>query len=127
MKSVDYKTYQNSYFQEDDAEPFVEAKTQKMGNEKVLVLPNEFHKYKDKMHLINIEEIMARDLNGMQAITFYKRTSELNPFHRTQIINVLIDFVLKSKIWIEKKYFPELTEKILSFFRTSNPNEYVSF
>lgn len=98
----------------------------KISKKKIFDLPDGFHRYKNNLHLIDIQTILMADNNGAQAIAFYKRTSELNPFHRTQIISVIIDYVLNAKIWIEKQQFPELTAKILSFFRTGNPNEYVS-
>lgn len=83
----------------------------------------EFHKYKDKKHLINIESILKNDLSGQKAIKHFESKKKLDDAHRTLIITVVINYIINSNIWVKKSEFEDLTNKILNFFKTNDPDK----
>lgn len=92
---------------------------------KLMVPPKGFNSYKENKHSINIQSIMEADIKGQKIISFFNENKSLDEVQRKRIITVVIDFLIQCKIWIEKKNFKDLTNKILAYFNTGNPNEYV--
>lgn len=75
-----------------------------------------FLKYKEVKHLVNIEAILQGDIAGKKIIEFHKINQKLTAAHRSKLIHVIINFILQSKIEVEKPQFEGLTSEILTFF-----------
>lgn len=88
-------------------------------------LPTGFKKF-DKNKDIDIVAILSDDLQGQQAISYYQKLNKLTPVYRTKIIHVVVNFFMRSKIWLKKENFAEITTQILNYFQTGNIDEIVS-
>lgn len=87
-------------------------------------MPGGFTQYNGK--ILGIKAILTGDLAGQQAIEYYEINKRLDQYFRTKVIHVIVDYFLRSKVWVEKKHFKEVTTQILDYFKTDNPDENVS-
>lgn len=55
------------------------------------MLPNGVLKFNPKT--IKMHDILSKDLNGQQALKFYKENRKLNAYFRSKIIYVIIDYI----------------------------------
>jgi hypothetical protein len=74
--------------------------------------------FKNRFKRLNIELVLSDDFDGQRALDYYKKNKKLNDTSRTNIIHSLIRYMVRTKIWIEKEQFTDLTEDILNHFKT---------
>ncbi|KAL5280254.1 hypothetical protein ACFFRR_004302 [Megaselia abdita] len=93
-------------------------------NYKTEKMPAGFKAFK-KCH-IDIKTILNEDLSGQQAIRYFRKENTLSPYHRTKVIHIVIDFLIRNHIWVENPKFAEVTQHILDFFNYDDKDAYVS-
>lgn len=87
-------------------------------------MPMGFKPFK-KQHF-DIQAILLQDMAGQHAIDYYKKHGKIEQYCRTKIIHVVVDYFLRTKMWVEKQNFTYVTEKIVEYFKTDNPKDDVS-
>lgn len=68
---------------------------------------------------IDIRQILSEDFQGRAALQHYEEYGIFSPIFRQTVIRCIIQWIINRKIWIERREFPDIVNKILAVF----PNE----
>lgn len=68
---------------------------------------------------VDIRQILSEDFQGRAALQHYEEYGIFSPIFRQTVIRCIIQWIINRKIWIERREFPDIVNKILAVF----PNE----
>lgn len=68
---------------------------------------------------VDIRQILSEDFQGRAALQHYEEHGLFTPIFRQTVIRCIIQWIISRKIWIERREFPDIVNKILAVF----PNE----
>lgn len=68
---------------------------------------------------VDIRQILSEDFQGRAALQHYEEHGIFTPIFRQTVIRCIIQWIISRKIWIERREFPDIVNKILAVF----PNE----
>lgn len=68
---------------------------------------------------VDIRQILSEDFQGRAALQHYEEFGIFSPIFRQTVIRCIIQWIISRKIWIERREFPDIVNKILAVF----PNE----
>lgn len=68
---------------------------------------------------VDIRQILSEDFEGRAALQHYEEYGIFSPMFRQTVIRCIIKWIISRKIWIERREFPDIVNKILAVF----PNE----
>lgn len=68
---------------------------------------------------VDIRQILMEDFQGRAALQHYEEHGIFTPIFRQTVIRCIIQWIINRKIWIERREFPDIVNKILAVF----PNE----
>lgn len=76
---------------------------------------------------VDIRQILSEDFQGRAALQHYEDYGIFSPIFRQTVIRCIIQWIISRKIWIERREFPDIVNKILAVFPNEDMVSFVSF
>ncbi|KAL5276753.1 hypothetical protein ACFFRR_002151 [Megaselia abdita] len=73
---------------------------------------------------VDIRQILSEDFQGRAALQHYEEHGIFTPIFRQTVIRAIIQWIISRKIWIERREFPDIVNKILAVFPNEDMNDY---